>query len=85
MTESSMHNNISVVCRTTPQVCHGYISTCSLHVEFDNRHQLSFILDERTGLKGKRVVVLDIPDEYDYMQPELVALLEVALLRRVCL
>lgn len=39
----------------------------------------------RSSIKGKRVVVLDIPDEYDYMQPELVALLEVALLRRVCL
>ncbi|WP_017461694.1 low molecular weight protein tyrosine phosphatase family protein [Dyella ginsengisoli] len=27
-------------------------------------------------LKGKRVVTLDIPDDYDFMQPELVALLE---------
>ncbi|MBW8901029.1 MAG: low molecular weight protein tyrosine phosphatase family protein [Massilia sp.] len=27
-------------------------------------------------LNGKRVICLDIPDEYDYMQPELVALLE---------
>jgi len=26
-------------------------------------------------LKGKRVVCLDIPDHYDYMQPELVELL----------
>ncbi len=26
-------------------------------------------------LKGKRVVVLDIPDNYEYMQPELVQLL----------
>lgn len=60
MTESSMHNNISVVCRTIPQVCHGYISTCSLHVEFDNRHQLSFILDERTGL----IYVVDDDDNY---------------------
>ena len=27
-------------------------------------------------LRGKRVVCLDIPDEYDYMDPALVALLE---------
>jgi predicted protein tyrosine phosphatase len=27
-------------------------------------------------LNGKRVICLDIPDEYDYMQPELVTLLE---------
>ncbi|MGU7769175.1 low molecular weight protein tyrosine phosphatase family protein [Burkholderia sp. MR1-5-21] len=27
-------------------------------------------------LKGKRIVCLDIPDQYAYMQPELVALLE---------
>jgi len=27
-------------------------------------------------LKNKRVVCLDIPDEYEYMDPELVALLE---------
>ena len=29
-----------------------------------------------THLNGKRVVCLDIPDRYDYMQPELVKLLE---------
>ncbi len=27
-------------------------------------------------LNGKRVICLDIPDNYDYMQPELVAILE---------
>lgn len=30
----------------------------------------------RDRLKGKRVVCLDIPDDYAFMQPELVALLE---------
>lgn len=30
----------------------------------------------RSELKGKRVICLDIPDNYEYMQPELVALLE---------
>ncbi|MEO1186256.1 MAG: phosphotyrosine protein phosphatase, partial [Cyanobacteria bacterium J06636_27] len=27
-------------------------------------------------MKGKRVVCLDIPDEYDYMQPELIKILK---------
>lgn len=27
-------------------------------------------------LKGKRVICLDVPDDYEYMQAELVALLE---------
>jgi predicted protein tyrosine phosphatase len=30
----------------------------------------------RRHLNGKRVICLDIPDDYDYMQPELVRLLE---------
>ena len=30
----------------------------------------------RKYLNGKRVICLDIPDDYDYMQPELVTLLE---------
>ncbi len=27
-------------------------------------------------MKGKRVVCLDIPDEYNYMQPELITILK---------
>lgn len=34
-------------------------------------------------LKGKKVVVLDIPDEYDYMQPELIQLLKAKVPRYV--
>ena len=30
----------------------------------------------RRHLNGKRIACLDIPDDYDYMQPELVRLLE---------
>jgi len=30
----------------------------------------------RAHLKGKQVICLGIPDDFDYMQPELVALLE---------
>jgi len=31
----------------------------------------------KAHLNGKRVICLDIPDDYDYMQPELIRLLEV--------
>ena len=31
----------------------------------------------KSALAGKRIAVLDIPDEYDYMDPALVALLKV--------
>jgi len=31
----------------------------------------------RPFLNGKRVICLDIPDDYEYMQPELIKLLEV--------
>jgi len=30
----------------------------------------------RTALGGRRVICLDIPDDYDFMQPELIRLLE---------
>ena len=37
----------------------------------------------RDQLKGKRLVVLDIPDQFEYMQPELVDLLKVRVGRHV--
>lgn len=42
----------------------------------ERRHQVKLRRNFRPHPKGKRVVRLDIPDEYDYMQPELVRLLE---------
>ena len=33
-----------------------------------------------SSLRDKRVICLDIPDEYDYMQPDLIALLETKVL-----
>jgi predicted protein tyrosine phosphatase len=38
-----------------------------------NRLNLKF----KSSLAGKRIAVLNIPDEYDYMDPALVALLQV--------
>lgn len=37
----------------------------------------------RAALGGKRVICLDIPDDYDFMQPELVQLLEIKVSRHL--
>jgi predicted protein tyrosine phosphatase len=37
----------------------------------------------RTSLKGRRVVCLDIPDNYQFMDPELVRILEMKLARHL--
>ncbi|HTK31456.1 MAG TPA: low molecular weight protein tyrosine phosphatase family protein [Candidatus Saccharimonadaceae bacterium] len=42
----------------------------------ENHHRNKLSKRFRPYLRSKHVVCLDIPDEYDYMQPELVALLE---------
>jgi predicted protein tyrosine phosphatase len=43
-------------------------------MEKSHRSKLSSKL--ASALKGKKVICLDIPDTFDYMQPELVRLLE---------
>ncbi len=42
----------------------------------EKAHRNKLAKKYRAQLKGKRVVCLDIPDEYEYMQPELIKLLE---------
>ena len=37
----------------------------------------------RSALKQTRIICLDIPDDYDFMQPELVALLETKVARHL--
>ncbi|MBT2144147.1 MULTISPECIES: low molecular weight protein tyrosine phosphatase family protein [unclassified Rhodanobacter] len=46
-----------------------------LIVVMESSHRRRLQARHRTRLKGKRVVCLDIPDDYTFMQPELVALL----------
>lgn len=54
----------------------GQLEWADLVVVMEARH--ARLLRQRFGrqLAGKRVVSLDIPDRYAFMQPELVALLE---------
>jgi predicted protein tyrosine phosphatase len=42
----------------------------------ERRHKVKLIKTFGRFLKGKRIVCLDIPDKYDYMDPELIALLQ---------
>lgn len=43
----------------------------------EKRHRTRLSTRFSRHLKGKRVICLDIPDDYAYMQPELIQLLEV--------
>jgi predicted protein tyrosine phosphatase len=52
-------------------------------VAMENAHKHKIFKRFKQQLAGKRVVVLGIPDEYEYMQPELVALLKSRLPRFV--
>jgi predicted protein tyrosine phosphatase len=45
-------------------------------VVMESRHRAKLRRAFGQALKGKRIVCLDIPDDYDYMAPELVALLQ---------
>ncbi|TFI56361.1 phosphotyrosine protein phosphatase [Sphingomonas parva] len=48
-------------------------------MERTHRHRINSKF--RAQMKGKELVVLGIPDDYEYMQPELVSLLKVRLQR----
>lgn len=45
-------------------------------VVMESRHQAKLRRDFGGALKGKRIVCLKIPDDYGYMAPDLVALLQ---------
>ena len=42
----------------------------------EKAHRNKLTKQYKRYLNGKRIICLDIPDDYDYMQPELVKLLE---------
>ena len=52
-------------------------------VAMEKSHKNKITKKFKSQLVGKRVIVLDIPDNYEYMQPELVALLKAKLPRVV--
>jgi predicted protein tyrosine phosphatase len=52
------------------------IEWASLIFVMEKSHRNKLSKKFRNHLKGKRVICLEIPDEYEYMQPDLVRLLE---------
>ncbi len=54
----------------------GMIEWAHVIVVMEAVHKSKLSKKFRAYLAGKRIVVLGIPDEYDYMQPELVQLLK---------
>jgi predicted protein tyrosine phosphatase len=50
-------------------------------IAMDREHRNRVNAKFRQQMKGKQLIVLGIPDEYDYMQPELVSLFKVRLQR----
>ena len=51
------------------------LAWADLIVVMEAAHRRRLQTRHRARLKGKRVVCLDIPDRYEFMQPELIALL----------
>jgi predicted protein tyrosine phosphatase len=43
----------------------------------ERAHRVRLVRKFRAALKGKRVVCLDIPDQYEFMDPQLVRLLTI--------
>lgn len=52
------------------------LAWADLILVMENSHRRKLATRFPAALKGKRVVSLGIPDEYDYMDPALVALLQ---------
>lgn len=52
------------------------IEWATLIFVMEKTHRNKLAKKFKAHLKDKRIICLDIPDDYDYMQPELVKLLE---------
>ena len=53
------------------------IEWATLIFVMEKAHRSKLSRQFKAHLKGKQIICLGIPDDYDYMQPELVRLLEV--------
>jgi predicted protein tyrosine phosphatase len=67
---------------TTP-VSSDLIEWAHVVVVMEKSHKHKITKKFGARLKGKQVIVLDIPDEYEYMQPELVQILKAKVPRYV--
>lgn len=67
----------------TVPVSSDLVEWADVLVVMEKSHKNKLSKKFREHLKNKKIVVLGIPDEYDYMQPELVQLLK-AVVPRYC-
>jgi predicted protein tyrosine phosphatase len=67
---------------TTP-VSADLIEWAQVIVVIEKAHRNKLAKKFKNNLRDKKVIVLDIPDEYEYMQPELIQLLKAKVPRRV--
>lgn len=65
----------------TVPVSSDLIEWADLLVVMEQAHKSKLSKKFREHLKNKKIVVLGIPDDYEYMQPELVDLLKVVVPR----
>lgn len=52
------------------------VEWADLIVVMESRHREKLNRNYRPSLAGKRIVVLNIPDDYEYMDPDLISLLK---------
>lgn len=57
-------------------VCSEMITWADIIFVMEKLHQQKLAKNFQPFLKGKRVVCLDIPDEFEYMEPALIQLLK---------
>lgn len=57
-------------------VCAELLQWADMICVMEKSHRNKLSKKFKAHLKGKRVICLDIPDEYDYMDPALIKLLE---------
>ena len=61
----------------------GLIEWADTIFVMERQHRSKLQKQFRTSLKDKRIVCLDIPDDYEFMDPDLVRLLEARLARHI--
>lgn len=59
------------------------VSWANIIVVMERQHRAKLQKHFRAALRGQRVICLDIPDDYTFMQPELVELLKVRMARHL--
>ena len=59
------------------------VSWADIIVVMEKQHRAKVQRRFRSALRGQRVICLDIPDDYEFMQPELVKLLNTRMARHL--